>query len=110
MAIPAFDIQVVRNGQATRIAPAGELDIATTPALEQAIADATREPGSALVLDLRRLTFMDSTGLRTLAQTNARAQDDGFTLSIWRGPRQIERVLEISGLGPLLPLADAPPE
>jgi anti-sigma B factor antagonist len=110
MAIPAFDIQVVRNGQATRIAPAGELDIATTPVLEQAIADATREPGSALVLDLRRLTFMDSTGLRTLAQTNARAQDDGFTLSIWRGPRQIERVLEISGLGPLLPLADAPPE
>jgi anti-anti-sigma factor len=108
MSIPSFDIQVVRNGQATRIAPSGELDIATTPALEQAIADATGEPGAALVLDLRQLTFMDSTGLRTLAQTNARAQEAGFTLAIWRGPRQIERVLEISGLGPLLPLVDAP--
>jgi anti-anti-sigma factor len=110
MSIPSFDIRVVRNGQATRIAPAGELDIATTPALERAIADATGEPGAALVLDLRELTFMDSTGLRTLAQTNARAQGDGFTLSIVRGPRQIERVLEISGLGPLLPLVDAPPD
>ncbi len=110
MSIPSFGIQVVQNGASTRIAPTGELDIATTPALEQAIADATAEPGVTLVLDLRELTFMDSTGLRTLAQTNARAEQDGFTLAIWRGSRQIERVLEISGLGALLPLEDAPAE
>jgi anti-anti-sigma factor len=108
MSIPSFGIQVLENGVSTRIAPTGELDIATTPALEQAIADATTAPGVTLVLDLRELTFMDSTGLRTLAQTNARAEQDGFTLSIWRGSRQIERVLEISGLGALLPLEDAP--
>jgi anti-anti-sigma factor len=108
MSIPSFGIQVIRNGASTRIAPAGELDIATTPALEQAIAEAVAEPGATLVLDLRELTFMDSTGLRTLAQTNARAEEHGFTLSIWRGSRQIERVLEISGLGGLLPLQDAP--
>ena len=110
MSIPSFGIQVVRNGAATRIAPAGELDIATTPALEQAISEATGEPGAALVLDLRELTFMDSTGLRTLAQTNARAEDEGFTLEIVRGSSQIERVLKISGLGALLPLVDAPPD
>ena len=108
MSIPSFGIQVTRNGGATRIVPSGELDIATTPALEQAIKEATAEPGAALVLDLRDLTFMDSTGLRTLAQTNARAEEEGFELSIWRGSRQIERVLEISGLGALLPLEDAP--
>jgi anti-anti-sigma factor len=108
MSIPSFGIQVIANGCSTRIAPAGELDIATTPALEQEIAKATATRGSELVLDLRELTFMDSTGLRTLAQTNARADEDGFTLSIWRGSRQIERVLEISGLGALLPLVDAP--
>ena len=110
MSIPSFDIQVVQNGASTQIAPAGELDIATTPALEQAIAEATATPGTVLVLDLRELTFMDSTGLRTLAQTNARAEEDGFELKIWRGSRQIERVLEISGLGALLPLEDAPPD
>jgi anti-anti-sigma factor len=109
MSIPSFGVQVIRNGPATQIVPSGELDIATTPALEQAIKEATAEPGAALVLDLRELTFMDSTGLRTLAQTNARAEDEGFELAIWRGSRQIERVLEISGLGALLPLEDAPP-
>ena len=60
------------------------------------------------MLDLRGLTFMDSMGLRALAQARVKAEQAGTALSIWRGSRQIERVLEISGLGPLLPLADAP--
>ena len=107
--IPSFALEVVKSGRTTRIAPSGELDIASAPEFEQAIADATAEPGAGLVLDLRGLTFMDSTGLRALAQTNARADEAGFALSIYRGPRQIERVLEISGLADLLPLVDAPP-
>ena len=108
MSIPSFDLKVVQTDRATRIAPSGELDIATAPEFERAIADATNEPGAELVLDLRELTFMDSTGLRALAQTSARADEVGFALTIWRGPRQIERVLEISGLAELLPLVDAP--
>jgi len=110
MSIPApFDLKVVQTGGMTRIAPSGELDIASAPEFESAITEATTEPGAELVIDLRELTFMDSTGLRALAQTNARAEQDGFALSIIRGPRQIERVLEISGLADLLPLVDAPP-
>ncbi len=110
MTIPSFDLRVVRNGATTHIAPCGELDIATTPELEQALTDATTNGAGDIVLDLRELTFMDSTGLRALAQANTRADDAGVRLAIVRGPRQIERVLEISGLGELLPLIDAPPE
>jgi anti-anti-sigma factor len=110
MTIPSFDLRIVRNGRSTRIAPCGELDIATTPELEQALADATADAATEIVLDLRELTFMDSSGLRALAQANTRAGESGVELSIWRGPRQIERVLEISGLGELLPLVDPPPE
>ena len=108
MTMPSFDLRVVRSDGRMHIAPCGELDIATSPQLEQAVSEATTEAVPELVLDLRELTFMDSTGLRTLAQASTRAQQAGTTLSIWRGPRQIERVLEISGLGALLPLADAP--
>jgi anti-anti-sigma factor len=108
MTVPAFDLRVVRSDGAMRIVPCGELDIATAPQFEEAIVEATSNAVSELVLDLRELTFMDSTGLRTLAQANQKAGRAGTTLSIWRGSRQIERVLEISGLGPLLPLADAP--
>jgi anti-anti-sigma factor len=110
MPIPSFDLRVVRSGRSTRIAPCGELDIATTPELEQALADAAADAATEIVLDLRELTFMDSSGLRALAQANTRAGESGVDLSIWRGPRQIERVLEISGLGALLPLVDPPPD
>jgi len=109
MTIPSFELKVVRNGRATHIAPCGELDIATTPELEQALVEATADASAQIVLDLRELSFMDSTGLRALAQANSRADDAGVKLSIVRGPRQIARVLEISGLGGLLPMVDAPP-
>lgn len=102
-----FRCEVTRDGELVRITLAGELDLATTPEVEPVLrANGVRQR----VLDLRELTFMDSTGLRALAQTNARAGEAGFALSIVRGPRQIERVLEISGLAELLPLVDAPPD
>jgi len=110
MSLPSFDLRVVHNGSSTHIAPCGELDIATTPELEKALAQATADRVSEIVLDLRELSFMDSSGLRALAQANTRAEASGVALSIIRGPRQIERVLEISGLRSLLPLVDAPPE
>jgi anti-anti-sigma factor len=108
MAVPSFELRIVQSERGLQIVPCGELDIATAGQLEQAVSRATSDAVPELVLDLRELTFMDSTGLRTLAQANVKAVQAGTALSIWRGPRQIERVLEISGLGPLLPLTDAP--
>lgn len=110
MNMPSFDLRVARKQRSMHIVPCGELDIATAPDLEQALTEATANSVTEIVLDLRELTFMDSSGLRTLAQANSSAQEQGVALSIIRGPRQIERVLEISGLGPLLPLVDAPPQ
>jgi anti-anti-sigma factor len=69
----------------------------------------TGENGAELVLDLRGLTFMDSTGLRVLVQTDANARRDGQSLQIVRGPAAIDRLLELSGLDEVLPLVDAPP-
>ena len=108
MTEPSFELRVVRCEGRMQIAPCGELDIVTAPQLEEAVSEATSEAVAEIVLDLRELTFMDSSGLRALAHANLKAERAGTALSIWRGPRQIERVLEISGLGPLLPLADAP--
>jgi anti-sigma B factor antagonist len=108
VASPIFDVQTSRDGDVAVISPSGELDIATAPQLEQAISEATGSGADALVLDLRGLTFMDSTGLRTLVQTHQRAESTGFGLSIWRGTSQIDRLLSVSGLEDVLPLADAP--
>jgi anti-sigma B factor antagonist len=69
-----------------RIAPAGELDMGSTPKLEQANR-ALRQVGAAhLVLDLRRLTFIDSTGLRLALDADADARADGLRLELVPGP------------------------
>ncbi len=108
MSIPSFDLEVIRSGAAARILVSGELDIATVPTLEEAIQSVTAEPGTDLVVDLRAVTFMDSTGLRLLLQTHARSDGGAFGLSIVRGPTQLDRLFTISGVGDVLPLVDAP--
>lgn len=105
-----FRVDVHPERDVVRVAPVGELDLATAGLLEKQLHELRSAGFERVVLDLRELTFMDSSGLRTLAQANSSAQEQGVALSIIRGPRQIERVLEISGLGPLLPLVDAPPQ
>ncbi len=49
-----------------------------------------------LVIDLAALEFMDSTGLRTLLEARERALSEGHGLALRRGPRQVQRVLELT--------------
>jgi len=90
-----------------RVAFTGELDIAGAREAEEAVRQAESGGGeSALTIDLRGLTFMDSTGLRLLVAADRRAHEAGRTLRIVRGPDAIQRVLELTGLGDKLPLVD----
>lgn len=51
------------------LAVEGEIDIATAPVLDAAVADALAEKPAALVIDLSAVTFLASAGLRILVQT-----------------------------------------
>lgn len=59
------------------IALRGELDLATVPAFAAAIDEAVDEGVRALVVDLRQVTFIDSTGLVTLLNALRRLHPDG---------------------------------
>ena len=74
----------------------GELDMATAPALV-ARAEALLSEGRALVLDLRELSFVDSTGLGAIAEVERRARTTGATLALVPGPRNVQRVFDVSG-------------
>jgi len=71
----------------------GELDIASAPILERAIETIDRP----LVIDLAEVTFMDSTGLRALLLARQQAEDSEQELTLRPGPRQVQRVFELSG-------------
>jgi anti-sigma B factor antagonist len=72
----------------------GELDVDTTPKLDRML----REPQSQLiVLDLRELAFMDSSGVHTIVNASARARQLGRRLVVLRGPPDVDRVFKLTG-------------
>jgi anti-sigma B factor antagonist len=86
---------------------AGELDIAAvTEALKRMIV-CHLPCGAQLVLDLSRLTFMDSTGIRLILQAQEHALRHDARLVVVRPPANVMRVLELVGLDEQLDLVDA---
>ncbi len=101
-----FRCDIVRDEEGVRITLEGELDISTAPELEAALHEAADESADPCVLDLRALTFMDSSGLRTILSANNAARRDGWTLRLVAGPRAVQRVFEICGVSSSLRFVD----
>jgi anti-anti-sigma factor len=105
-----FRCETRRDGDAWWVRPVGELDLDTAPQLEQELV-ATREAGAArLVLDLRALTFMDSTGLRLVIRWDKAAREEGFAFAIVPGEDVVQRVIRLTGMDEHLPVAEPPPD
>jgi anti-sigma B factor antagonist len=105
-----FRVEVRSEGRAAIIAVSGELDLASSPSLEvelERVSDADLE---LLVLDLRRLEFMDSTGLSVILKAHQRLADEGRALYVVRGSQQVQRLLDVTGVAERIQLADTPEE
>jgi anti-sigma B factor antagonist len=86
----------------------GELDLASAPLLENEIENASNGTGSAIVLDLQELQFIDSTGLRIILSAHERAKERGQDFMLTRGSQQVQRLLSITGVGDHLRLIASP--
>jgi anti-sigma B factor antagonist len=83
----------------------GELDIATTPQLELTLEEALRS-ARLVILDLRQLEFMDSSGIYLLIKADAHARSRGQRLVVVRGPAQIDHLFELVGISDRLEFVD----
>jgi len=90
-----------------RLTLSGELDMATAPDFEEAMLRAlgARRP---IVLDLRRLSFIDSAGLWAVTLGHTACRRRGIALSIELGSGSVRQVFEATGLFDVLPFADSP--
>ncbi len=84
---------------------AGEIDIATAPALDTAIDGATGKDED-LAIDLTGVEFMDSTGLRSLIAAKLDLQDSGRRLVVLPGSGTVRRLFEVAGVVDALHLID----
>lgn len=88
----------------------GELDLASSPTLEEHLTRAIDSSTELVIVDLRGLDFMDSTGLNTLVKGHQRAQQAGKRLGLVRGGPQVARLLSLTGIAERLTVVDAPEE
>jgi anti-anti-sigma factor len=104
-----FQVEVRREGSAAVIAISGELDLASGPRLEVELA--ALDAGVRLVVvDLRNLEFMDSTGLSIIVRAHQRLAEQDCELSLVRGSPQVQRLLDLTGVAERVRLVEAPEE
>ena len=100
-----FAVDVQRRNDVAIVQPHGELDLATVETLRVAL-DGVENAGR-LVLDLRGLSFIDSTGLGRLVALHQRAQRDGFQLTLVAPAAPADKAIQVSGLDRALPFVAA---
>ena len=93
-AFQPFRVNVYDEEGRIRIAPVGELDLATAPALDEALRAAFESAARIVTLDLREVAFMDSSGLRLILQWDAAGRRDGTAFGLIRGDEVVQRVFE----------------
>jgi anti-anti-sigma factor len=106
-----FSISVAEIDGRAHVTLRGELDLATAPELEQLLIeriDASQE----VVVDLRGLEFMDSSGIRVLVAAHTRAGRNGTRVLIVRPDPDsaVAKIVEVAGLDRELNILDSPPQ
>ncbi|MBY8886639.1 STAS domain-containing protein [Streptomyces sp. PTM05] len=96
-------LTIARIGSVLVLRLAGELDLASTTILDEASAT----EASALVFDLSRLDFCDSTGLNILLRLRLAAERRGIPVHVAAAPRQVARLLEITGAARIFRMHDS---
>jgi anti-sigma B factor antagonist len=98
------------EGRAAVIALAGELDLAGAAELERELERLESSPPAALVLDLRGVEFMDSSGLRVIVLSGRRAEEHGRRFALVPGAAQVMRVFDLTRMRERLDFVASPEE
>lgn len=106
---PEFEVTVSTDDGVRVVAVRGELDLDTMEELKEALA-ADNGLQATTVVDLRGLTFIDSSGVSGVLAATRRARDAGARLVCVPGSPQIRRVFEMTGVDTVIEWVDGPRE
>ena len=98
LGIPDFAVATQRDESQSVVTVAGEVDVETAPRLRKALISAGDVPAPMVVVDLREVTFLDSTGLGVLVAGLKRARENGGDLRLVATSSHILRMLAITRL------------
>ena len=91
-----FTVSVLPDRREVAVVPEGELDLANVDELDAEIRELRAVGFDRIVLDLRRLAFLESTGLRLLLSLRNAAKRDGHSLVLVPGSPTVQRVFDLT--------------
>ncbi len=93
----AITIAVESRDDMAHIRIGGELDMFTAPVLEGTLASAEQDGFRTIMLDLRDLTFIDSSGLRVFVRAWDQAKTNGHQLLLVEASSEAQRLFKMTG-------------
>jgi anti-anti-sigma factor len=96
--VAPFRVDVHPERARVRVEPIGEVDLATADVLRQQLRELRESGFRELVLDLRRVTFLDSTGIALILAEDRHAREAGLVFTLISGPPAVQRVLGMCGV------------
>jgi anti-sigma B factor antagonist len=103
-------LETARVGTAAYIVLIGELDLSCVKRFGETFNQSVADKPTDLVMDLRSVTFVDSTGLALLLKVDNFAREAGIALHMVKSPIEIvQAVFEATGIDKILPMCDEPP-
>ncbi len=103
---PGFQIEVDQGLAGATVTVAGDIDIATITRLEHARDRALAASPSQVVIDLRGVRFIDSSGLKFLLETDRLSRSGGWKLRLVKPAETAMRVFTLTGVDRHLPFVD----
>jgi anti-anti-sigma factor len=84
------------------VALAGELDLHEAKRLSVAMSEVLTGPITAIEVDVRKLTFIDSAGIRAVLIARAEAERLGVAFRLWGASTAVGRIMKIAGVQDLM--------
>ena len=90
-----------------RVCAFGEVDTGTVGQLREQLENVTASGAKRVVLDLRGVPFLDSTGLHLVLEADAASRAQGWEFRLIGGPADVQRVFDLTGARARLPFLTA---
>ena len=101
-----FDLQTETEGSSALVRIRGDLDLQVVDRVADALARIESDEPELLVIDLSRLSFMDSTGMGVIAAAHIRAVDAGRRFAIVIPPPGVRQAFERTKLTEVITTTD----
>jgi anti-sigma B factor antagonist len=94
-----------RNDEKTLVKVSGEIDVYTAPKLREELSGLADEPNQTLIVDLKDVTYIDSTGLGVFVGLFKKLTNNNGELKLVDLSERLLRLFEITGLNNIIDIS-----